>query len=198
MFENQHFPLTASGRDGIWCPHYSYFCFLGCGFLPAAAIADVTGVTTWGSRTAGTSTLSGASWVAGITITGGQGAGGARVLSILEVVRFMGATAADRDLDLQAPPHLKGQDYSPTAAAAQLPVAVSTAGVGRPHVSLTLLLPGFLGEAQLLQPEFGDHRHCLHSSTISASSIYFSPPTFRCTDVWHSPAYCCVGKRKFH
>uniref|UniRef100_A0A8D1QRM9 Uncharacterized protein n=1 Tax=Sus scrofa TaxID=9823 RepID=A0A8D1QRM9_PIG len=53
----------------------------------------------------------------------------------------MGATAADRDLDLQAPPHLKGQDYSPTAAAAQLPVAVSTAGIGRPHVSLPLLLP---------------------------------------------------------
>ena len=87
----------------------------------------------------------------------------------------------------------------PTAAAAQLSVAVSTAGVGRPQTCDPLPCSSWLfwGDGPSpLQPGVWDGTHCSHCPLSPTSSIYFSPPTFRCTDVWDSLASYCAGKKK--
>lgn len=86
----------------------------------------------------------------------------------------------------------------PTTAAVRLPVAMGAIVAGRPrsHVPPLLLLPGSVGlQTQPLWP--GARIPALPLLVPgSASSVCPNSPTFRCTDVWISPASCCVGQRK--
>ena len=113
--------LTASARDVTTFPHYSCLCLQVFWCLAAFGVTDVTGVTTW---TPG--------WLApppclrfpGLQASpsqGDRGVGGARVTGTFGVVRFTGVTAAGRDLDLQAPPWLEGQDYRPHCCCSPAP-----------------------------------------------------------------------------
>ena len=84
----------------------------------------------------------------------------------------------------------------PTAIAVWFSAAVGTTAARKLELCVPLLLLQ-LGSlelrAQLVWLEGWDYRHCLCYSPSSASSVGFNSPTFRCTDVWISLVFWCVG-----
>ena len=75
-------------------------------------------------------------------------------------------------------------------------VGVVAAGVQDLCALPLLLLPDSLGLKLLLSWLGGqDYRHCLCCYPKSASFLCSSPPTFRCMDIWNTPASQYAGQR---
>lgn len=84
-----------------------------------------------------------------------------------------------------------------TATAAQLPVATGAGAAGTPesYVPLLLLLLGSLKLwAQLPWSEGWDCRQAPIPLFPRFCLLYFSSPTFRCTDVWTFPVLLCLAE----
>ena len=90
-------PPPPSARSVAHCPHCPCLCLWGHWWLAATSVTAVAGITTWGTRMVGASTVSGVSWVMGTTTTG-EGRGEARVAAsaMSGVVEFTGTTSVVR------------------------------------------------------------------------------------------------------
>ena len=148
---------------------------------------------------AGASTLSGVSWVVGFITAGGQEVGGARVTGTLGV-EVQGWHSCRQGSGLAGTSMAGGTGLeAPLLVLPSSPWlwALLESGGHRPVCSLPCSYCLFWGNGPShLQPGVQDGRHCFHCCLSSTSSMYFSPPTFRCTDVWGSLASCCAGIKK--
>lgn len=189
IFESQHFPpSTASARGVVLCPH-DHFLYLWSHWYLAAASVAIT--ASWGTRRAGSSILPGIPWAAGSATAGGGFGWGEPMLhrypchvhckvhrlSHCRVGGVMGPSVAEG---------MGSQASWPT-----LPDAYGCHGGWGDGVTCvtspaTAKFSGAAGSAAAGgNPGLQAPPHCSPSSTPSMGS---SPPTFRCTEVWNSPA----------
>ena len=130
----------------------------------------------WGRVVVGVARVAGASAVSG-------------------VVGFPGTTAVDRGLGCG---HLHGwRGHRPRCHCCLIPCGCGCccsqeAGVMCAASPAVTGFSGAAGSATVAGSR--DYKHHLCFPLSSASSVCSSPPTFRCTNVWNSPAFQCVGQ----